>query len=1590
MQELAYKIAKVLSKSAVFIVALVAFLGVLVIAVTQLEPFRKWAIGRGLESVNEMLAGKLSVDDVDGNLVTGLTLKGVVLDAGGTTFARVPRITLRYELLPILESRTVGASLILHRPEFLLSRNRSGIWNVSQIAEPSVDLDDPRSPLEWIFDIRSLEIRDGEIRIQDLMRDRATGPVTGESTSSSDEVDFLNTSLRGFNLEAGTYISEEKQSFVIRHLSFLESTSGIRIVELVGAFDVDVESGTTVNGLRIETEGSLIDLDLTIATPGLFDSTFASALLENSFTLALDGERVDANELKRLLPALDFMADTYGLQLRAGGTINNLAVDELELTASGSRLDVRGLLTDITDPDRFRIQATMLKGSNLRYRDIKRHLPGLDLSSVAYLEDVEIESIRYEGRPNDATASFDLKTTVGDVVGGGYVSWNGPKEKWRADVRGTDVDLGKIIPREIEFDGLVNGRFVVEGSGFDPSTLEARTRTRLGTSTIAGRKIEHAWIEGGYGEGGMFVLDTALVAFGSGGGASRLSSADLDPLFSDLLALRNGAPFSDFIARIKLGESDLSAVNARPSARIAGWFDFRNADLPKYRGVIETDRLDLSVLTLDPEHSTRLGLTMRVEGQGLELDKMEGIVQLDAYDIMLPNGEEILPFQVDSLIVEQDGNSRRVLLASDVADAEISGQWQFESLFPTLIEGFDKLADYIARKSNYRSEEIAFLTNDDQIDIEPIAAIYRFEPKDLSIIEAFMPGSRIELDANLSGTISGTRSFLGLTIRGDIRRFLYSTGEDVYRLAAVELEADIRNISSGAMDDLLDAEISIRSDSVYSIAGTSISAPDLELEFHNGRLTLVGRATIDDQYSVAINGGVDVVAEQGYRLNLDSLAFGLANGLKWRNDGPVILLASGDGVTIEQFGMQRSGAETIRLTGRFDEFERFEDVRLKVSSVPFSELRPFVDDPTTLDLISTLGGRLDSIEVALEGTLENPEMDFSMLIENLVYSRVAIGSIQFEASYRDRNLSGEMMIVGTVNNPKDTIPVLADVTITRLPIDLAFAKRDERLISGERIDISGRTKELPLGFLGPFVPGILIQKGTTDLVFSVSGRFPDIDYSGTGRINKGQVLVESTNVAYLVDARFDLREERLELQGVSLRNLPSDYSSGKATAFGNITFDGFSPKQFNIGIRTDGLLVLSDATQAVNDLYYGDLVIATPPGKNLSFEGTYQNPVLQGDIIVLRSDLKYPYRDRVSEFQNRVRFIDYEDRESLPNYDVLKKGTPPKDVRDRLDSARRASLSPSDSTQSPLRKREQVESELASDFMDRLLVNLSISIPKGISLTIEIGLLNQLDLVIDDGGNDEPLAFSMLGDDMQLSGIVRLLQGSEFSLIRTFQATGSVEFDQNILNPKFGILGEYFGRRFQNGAAQPYTVKVTLGGTLEAPVIDFDYTIEGVAANDDAGQKQADALLLLVTGRRQSELSASTDLATDALLSSTNALGTDVLGAALSGVFKDIGGLQSVEFDGSIDDPGGTTFRFVYAVGDVLLRYEGKITRFSDGTVTVELPLELLFNMSEFKNLSLQLQRDVIDEFGSSLSSRSASGTSENVFRMRLSLRYTF
>src|SRR5205823_2075017 len=90
-----------------------------------------------------------------------------------------------------------------------------------------------------------------------------------------------------------------------------------------------------------------------------------------------------------------------------------------------------------------------------------------------------------------------------------------------------------------------------------------------------------------------------------------------------------------------------------------------------------------------------------------------------------------------------------------------------------------------------------------------------------------------------------------------------------------------------------------------------------------------------------------------------------------------------------------------------------------------------------------------------------------------------------------------------------------------------------------------------------------------------------------------------------------------------------------------VTFSGFNISNIDIKAETPGLLVMSNATQAVNDAVYGDLVIASE-GAPIHFYGSLDQPHLDGNVSVIIGDLVFPETAGRESNANLVKYIDFE------------------------------------------------------------------------------------------------------------------------------------------------------------------------------------------------------------------------------------------------------------------------------------------------------------------------------------------------------------
>jgi hypothetical protein len=599
-------------------------------------------------------------------------------------------------------------------------------------------------------------------------------------------------------------------------------------------------------------------------------------------------------------------------------------------------------------------------------------------------------------------------------------------------------------------------------------------------------------------------------------------------------------------------------------------------------------------------------------------------------------------------------------------------------------------------------------------------------------------------------------------------------------------------------------------------------------------------------------------------------------------------------------------------------------------------------------------------------------MTGTLVVDSLAYSGNPIGDLHANISYRNKNLTG---MVSVVNAPlaKNVTDSALIIDIASFPIDLALSGAGDRIIKGGNVEITAHANDLSIAPAEPFLPGTRIRGGTADADFTVAGSFPDLVYSGGGRISNARILVEGNNILYLLPtAELQFKDDILSIKDAILRNDPRDYPRGAARVNGAITFSGFSITNLDISAETPGLLVLSDATQAVNDLVYGDLVIASD-GSPIHFHGSLDAPRLDGDITVQQGDLVFPESKGRESNTNVVKYIDYDtwlDRASQPYGPEFPTDT----LASRGDSIRTA---PTDSAQSgsllsqsrDIRKLiETVQGRQTggtTSLTDKILFDLNISIPGRLFVKMKLSQFEEVDAELATEGS--PLHFVRGSDGKNhVTGTVSVLQGSRYNFFKTFDASGSLQFIEDLDNINLDLLATYSGRTFGTSGeiVHDYTVIVRISGTKRTPKVELDYTIDGkppAVANQDERNRNAIALLLF--GRTANELN------------STTAGNSTLTGAAKSGFFAFTGSLSSnalnelvggsrfvrsigVDFGGSggEGDNGQARLSVITQFGQVIVRYSGQINSPSNSLITVDLPLSVLVNSDWARHFVTQLE----------------------------------
>jgi hypothetical protein len=1582
-----YKIVRFVARFAVFIIALVALLGALVVAVTQVKSFRTWALGKGLAALNNELQARIEIGDVTGNFITGLTLHDVRVIAAGTTMIESPTVELHYQLRPFFTQQVVGAKAYLYNPTIRLIRSRTdSTWNYEHITKPAVD--SVKTPFNWTIDVAAFEIQNGTVFMHDL-----TQPPDFDTVSRRVNYSYLD--LQNANVALQAHVEPTTQSVWIQHISFDAPQPDIRLLELAANITVDT-TGLSVRDFRLETERTQLALSGHVDSVNFLGVQKAvTPFKEHPVSLEVDAERVSTLELKRFLPGVAFLDGTPSLKLSASGTLANLMVNYLHLGLDqDSRLNIAGRLQNLDEPDKLFLDLK-LNDTRLSDLEVRKFVPGLQLPDLRYLGNAEIRQATFVGEPQNFTATIDASTAVGAAKGGVKLDLRGRVMQYTGDVAIIHGNFAPIL-KDPSLESDFTGRAVINGRGVTLGELNAKVRLESQSSTIAGRSYRKLYFDGAARDGGYLQIDTLLVDFGPKGTVNQ-GAYDIDTL---------AQPYSKpdlqtvFREPLRLDDADRQLFASGPFFGASGWLDMRNRNLPRYN--LNVRGRDFNVADVVPDNNpTRMTFTMQATGAGFRLDDLEGKGNLVVTRAEIP-GKSIPPFNATYTLQRQDARHRTLDLTSTFADIKISGEWRPEAVIPALTEGIQSVTEYIRRKVNFEPESYFALKS--RPFNESIDAHYDIVLRDLAPVGLFLSGADLQASGTIGGDITGTPQLLSISTQGRINTLSYRADSLDLSLDSTTIDASLHSITPGRIGELMTAEITVRSDSAVRFNDISFRAPQATIGLQYGVLTMHGATAINDQFSIGIDGTIDVNNPSGYRANIDTMIVGLSNGMRWRNIGALQATLGKDRITLDSFAVQRRNAEVVSITGTIAG-ERFENVQITAQRGSLKAIPQLIGATGGIPTIDPMAGLVRDLSFRVNGTFQQPLIDGNIVIDSLSYSGNPIGDLRATLSYRDRNLTG---LVSVVNAPLSKVKTDSALTIdiASFPIDLALASRSERLITGGEVMITAHSKDLSIAPAEPFLSGVRIKGGTADANFTVSGSFPDLVYAGGARISNGRLLVEGNNILYLLpSAELEFKESKLTIKNTVLRNDPRDYPRGAARVDGAITFDGFTISNLDINVQTNGLLVLSDATQAVNDVVYGDLVIASEGGP-IRFSGPLKQPSLTGNVTVVLGDLFFPESRGKETNTNVVKYIDYSDwikRASqqygpvFPSQEdtVAQKGDTVRRQRDTVVAPQGSLPQQAEELTQQIETVKGTQTGGNLSLADQIIFDLWISIPGRLFMKMKFSSVEDLDAEI---ATSAPLQFRR-GPDGQshLIGEVSVLEGSRYNFFRTFDASGSLRFRDNIDSVGLDLLATYNGRTFgQNGEiVHEYQVIIRITGTKLHPKIDLTYTLDGRAPSDaNPDERTRNAVSLLLFGRTANELLSSAQTpntslgrtAGSAAIEGSLALASSVSTSVLSELVGSSRFIRSIGVDlggGQGGETGQARLSVISQFGQIILRYSGQISSPQNSVITIDIPFALISDTDFLRHIVGQLELENQESSGrtGSLANQSQSARARIQYR---------
>ena len=891
----------------------------------------------------------------------------------------------------------------------------------------------------------------------------------------------------------------------------------------------------------------------------------------------------------------------------------------------------------------------------------------------------------------------------------------------------------------------------------------------------------------------------------------------------------------------------------------------------------------------------------------------------------------------------------KLKINSSQLDAQLNGRFTIKNMINLISNEINSLTNVINKETDkfvFTEDTLLTLPQKNKIInykvINPISndnLRFSVKFKKFNLQAPFIGEDNINISGLLNGRITNKKDSINLLINSKLDYVKIWGKAGVYFLSDLSLNINLLNNFRLTYLSNLSANINLDTKRIFT--GSDIKNIKLNYILKDGIGSLYFNSNIENKLKVELSG-------KTFFNNLTSILILNKLSLKFkkylvRNEGNIDISYSKGEVQFKQFQLSH-GKGKIKILGLLNKNGNHQ-LQLSVNKI---NLEDITNNILNEEQFKNIKGEL-KLNAKLLGNYLSPQIGVALNIKNVSIDNNKVGSLKSNINYFNKLLNLNLSITDSLNTL--TKPIFS---ITgNLPIDLRLNNINKGLIAKAEANVKLRANNFKLITISNFIPEFTNLNGIVFADLSFKGKLKNLLPTGKVNVNNISFISDYNNMKYNAGLNFSAENGNIKLDSMYLSNVIGTKDGGLLYGIGNTKIKNYkltSPKVY----LTGQLKILNESSKSVSPLVYGDLVVATQG--QAEFTLTSQKEYLKAPLLVKKADLTFPQAK--PSFENTRNNYIYKYIVDTTNID--------KDI-----SSFNNLIKLSMHNDSSKNKIKETASNIVYD------IDVTVEDEARIHFVLDKEFNQILNANI--SGNFQ---YKTIEGTPRAFGTLTLREGSSLDfLTKTFEAGGTLRFENELTNPYLNVVGIYRNYYYEptsdstNTSSQEkeVAVKVKLKGPLQDLNKNFVKTKNNLAVYygtenidkdiPDLTKDASDAIMFILTGHFSTTEEGFTTQQSNALTGTASSIAGSMIGGLLNSYAGDY--IRSVEVKqvGSYTkfSLSGKVNKFKYTIGGTTEVFQD----LSRTNVRIEYPLFQRFFIRVERKESLtesNLVREMINE----------------------------